>query len=1198
VNPSQSSDPLDNVLVEIELAIEGLTPAERTVAIRDYAERHPEFRDGIFAHFELGEWIRPPELLGDFAKQFRPGEWLGEFRILRFITRGGMGEVYEAREESLDRHVALKVIKKGTVHPTARSRFRREEQVLAKLHHTNIVPIYHAGEQDGTQYCAMQFVRGASLQGVISELSRTGFTSTVGKPSSSIRQVVESILKSTSTDGAKPTPDTPLETATFDPSTDTLQPGQVPEPAYFESVAALLIPVAEALQHVHEQGICHRDIKPSNLMIDTSGHCWVIDFGLAGIESTKNDLPIEDYLVDEEQLTHGLTHGILGTPVYMAPEQFDERPGPASDIWSLGVTLYELLTLRRPFAGATRKELESAVREAIPTLPRAIVPNVPRDLQAICLKAMEKGPEDRYASAQAFADDLRRWLHWHPTAARPAWATLRPLRLWAWRRKATAAAIAFALLLVGMTTASALQLAERRRAELEHKKNLDKFNNLRNRPPFIGWPNELNKLLGGMEKLQPDVRLIDYRALAFVGEDAKVVLTDKIEQIKNQRRGFSGVAFSPNGKRVVAGGRVPPNTPAVAAVAAKYWSENGTATVSTEIGNGPVAFLDDHTPLQLIEPTAKRKSLLLWNVAKNGRVLEIPVEGTIAKSAIATDAKFVAVTGKDGKGDRAWLWGIDPTNPMVLPKKIVEWNGAAESMAFSPDGRYLAIGTDRGDVTILATSDGKEAMRLPNIRVAVISLAFGRSFAVSGSDQPRLATGGISGWQLAVGTSNGFLQLHDLDSRIPARTIHGFSHYINALAFGPDGTRLAAAGHGNPVLVDVATGQIVFEFDLNKPDNGKREYFTGVAFSPDGRRIAFASVDQFGSPGVTGGLDVLAFESGRGVETYRGLTGWVAKTWLSPSGKWIAGLSHSWQLGVWDRATGHLRFRWDLPVGVLADNGDLAFDPNDESFVFAAGEHVNRYSLTTGQRTATWSGMIRQGLNDRLQVRPDGSIWLLRREFVRPSDGRNTKFILRQLLDGGQARPVYEFDPPDPNIHTYGWSRDGKFLLVFGGAEAEDQKSWLYDGQTGKPILTPNGESLVFEGAGFLTDSGRHIRFQGSEAEPERKTTRIIRTADWQDDKPEPAWGADRTVSDDEQRYALDRGGPEPETLGMRLFRTGRRDPLVTFDYGHRASTIHPHGLTADGRFLHWGRTDGSVRIADVNRCLAALAPFLPDISK
>jgi eukaryotic-like serine/threonine-protein kinase len=297
-------------------------------------------------------------------------ERLGEFRIVREIGRGGMGVVYEAVQEPLGRRVALKVLPAAVqLHGHYLDRFRREAQAAARLHHTNIVPIFGVGEASGIHFIAMQFIDGAGMD-------KARAAQRVG----------------------------------------------------FHEVARIGLQVADALAHAHAAGVLHRDIKPSNLLIDKSGAVWVTDFGLAK-------------LADGEDLTG--SGDFLGTLRYAAPERLSGAGDERSDVYSLGATLYEFLTGRPVFDAATRDQLVRQVAQDEPPRPRRIDPAIPRDLETVVLKALAKAPGQRYASAGAMADDMRRFLDGRPVAARRA----SPVeQAWRWCRRRPAVASLLALL--------------------------------------------------------------------------------------------------------------------------------------------------------------------------------------------------------------------------------------------------------------------------------------------------------------------------------------------------------------------------------------------------------------------------------------------------------------------------------------------------------------------------------------------------------------------------------------------------------------------------------------------------------------------------------------------------------------------------------------------------------------------------------
>ena len=375
-------------------------------SVDEYLARHPHLADElrpVLSAVLMMERAKPRR--EDAVVRVAPPGRIGEFRIVREIGRGGMGVVYEAEEEALGRRVALKVLAPHLVaDERLRARFRREARAVARLHHTNIVPVFGVGERDGLCYYVMQMIQGRALDRIDQEA-----------PTVPLRGPQE-----------EPTPASEAET---------------PSPERFRETARIGAQVADALAHAHSKGVLHRDIKPSNLILDEHGDVWVTDFGVAKV--------LED-------ATFTLSGDVVGTLSYMPPERFAGHSDARGDVYSLGVTLYEWLTGRPPFPDGDAKQLiHDITHSPMPPL-RRLDPAIPADLETIVLKAAERDPAHRYQTAEALADDLRRFLADRPILARRASLTERA---WRWcRRNPLLAGLhaAVILLLVAISVVSAV----------------------------------------------------------------------------------------------------------------------------------------------------------------------------------------------------------------------------------------------------------------------------------------------------------------------------------------------------------------------------------------------------------------------------------------------------------------------------------------------------------------------------------------------------------------------------------------------------------------------------------------------------------------------------------------------------------------------------------------------------------------------
>jgi len=344
-------------------------------------------------------------------------ERLGDFRILGEIGRGGMGIVFEAFQESLGRHVAVKVLPRQALLDSKQlQRFQREAQTAARLHHTNIVPLFGVGEQEGIHYIVMQLIRGVGLDAVLTQLNR------LRTSEGTVQTTAASLHTSEPTKEAIRFANLLVE-GRFGKNDESEQSERPQDQAcrfgasYWRSVAMIGMQVADALHYAHVHHTLHRDIKPANLVLDSQGIVWITDFGLAKV-------------LDQDHVSQ--TGMLAGTLRYMAPEQFTGQVDARSDVYSLGLTLYELLTLQPAFTDASRGHLIHKITQERPLGPRRLNPAIPRDLETIVLKAIAREPADRYQSAADLARDLERFLEDRPISARRASLSER---LWRWSRR-------------------------------------------------------------------------------------------------------------------------------------------------------------------------------------------------------------------------------------------------------------------------------------------------------------------------------------------------------------------------------------------------------------------------------------------------------------------------------------------------------------------------------------------------------------------------------------------------------------------------------------------------------------------------------------------------------------------------------------------------------------------------------------------
>jgi len=357
--PESERDPLEEKVAELLCEyLERLNAGEQLdeQAIRS---EHPELAEELLTELKTLEKVPSDE------ERAAPLGTLGDYTLRRQVGRGGMGVVYDAWQNSMDRRVALKVLPAGiAADRKASARFLREAQTAGQLNHQNVVGVYGLGIEANTPYYSMEYVEGETLSRIIQKIKEA------------------------------------------EPEAETVF-GKKDRPGYFEKLASAFANTADGLQHAHSKGIIHRDIKPSNLILDGEGRLRILDFGLAHFEG-------------QQSLTG--SGEILGTPQYMSPEQARARRvviDHRTDVYSLGATLYEVLTLRPPFRGKNSEATLTQIIHRDPRSPVQLNSLIPRDLETIVLKCLRKNPADRYGTAEAMAQDLRRFAQGAPVEARP-----------------------------------------------------------------------------------------------------------------------------------------------------------------------------------------------------------------------------------------------------------------------------------------------------------------------------------------------------------------------------------------------------------------------------------------------------------------------------------------------------------------------------------------------------------------------------------------------------------------------------------------------------------------------------------------------------------------------------------------------------------------------------------------------------------
>jgi WD40 repeat protein/serine/threonine protein kinase/TPR repeat protein len=963
---SSQRDPVERLAQDyLERLRKGETPD-----ISQYTQRHPELAEQIrelFPMLGMMEDVRPAD--GDVSatidghvdgKAKTKLVRLGEYRILREVGHGGMGIVYEAEQESLGRHVALKVLKTHSLlDPKQLQRFHREARAAARLHHTNIVPVHGVGQHDGMHFYIMQFIQGQGLDQILTELKRlNGLHRGNGRPSATIdgkpkntgafnqesRSVAESLLAGhfnvsagaapktreetlgrelavsdvfvegseprRSARGSSEAPTTEPDAPTGGVSSSAIHlPGQLEHSSlshsssqFFLSVARIGMQVADALAYAHGQGILHRDIKPSNLLLDTQGTVWVTDFGLAKATA------------DHDNLTH--TGDIVGTLRYMAPERFKGEADIRSDLYSLGLTLYELSALRPAFDEHDRNKLIQQVIHEEPSRLRKLNPAVPRDLETIILKAIARDPSLRYQTPQALADDLKRFVEDRPIQARRA---SPQERFWRWcRRNPLVAGLVAAMhvTLVALLVVGTWSYVRTSKALAEREKAYsDKHHALTQKTTALA-----EKEAAREEALQARDAAIGqaYRALFSETQALRLAHAEGWRYKALQKLQTLARLDSPQRDLVEL------RSEAVTCMGAFDALE-----ITRFLGHGATVWSLDFSPDGTQLATAGYDGRLqIWDIQDSRQVREIVDPRIVVSKRHESVAPLPAVRFHPDGGRfvyAIWPQGVKEValEPGQKAAAGFEFTAPARYLALDKSGRTLAISGRQGQIGIYDSHSRalkKTILTKASVFYVPVALnpagtllaATGPENAVEihdlGKETPPLLLGkhrhtirslcfSPSGELLASASEDNSVKLWDINGTQDPLTLIGHTARVNCVAFSPDGSLTASASDDQTVrLWDTRTGQI--RMALNPGSFA----LTAVAFSPDGSQLAI---------GAAGGpVCLYQLTSRQEQRLFAGHTYEVHSLGFHPRKPLLASTDGDRHLIAWDLQTGEPQHRW------------------------------------------------------------------------------------------------------------------------------------------------------------------------------------------------------------------------------------------------------------------------------------------------
>jgi WD40 repeat protein/serine/threonine protein kinase len=1089
------------ILAEIVEEVTNKFQAGEAVDIEQYVRAHPELGEqlrqllpALHVLADLGHSAASGDAVAAAPAEARATELgeLGDFRIVREVGRGGMGIVYEAEQISLGRRVALKILPfAAALDPKQLQRFKNEAQAAAHLQHTNIVPVHYVGCERGVHFYAMQYIEGQTVAALIGDLRQ------LARPEAPRAEPPAGPEPSWAGEATGPyRPRTAAHQPTTSPPHDITPPvaavsteRSTKSPGFFRTVAHLGVQAAGALEHAHQFGVIHRDIKPANLLVDAGGCIWITDFGLAHCHSQAG-------------LT--MTGDVVGTLRYMSPEQaLGQRVAvdARTDVYSLGATLYEMLTLEPAYNGRDREEVLRQIAFEEPPLPTRLNKAVPAEFETIVLKAMAKSPEERYATAQELADDLERYLKDEPLRARRPTVVQR-LKKWTRRHRPVVWTAGLGLVtvlvlsVIGLVASNVLITSEKAQTEAHlYAKSIalaerewaannfplaerlleecprrlrgwewDYVMGLRrgNPPPFRGHTGDVSSV-----SFHPDGQ-----RLVSAGNDGKIRVWE-LHTCKEifTRDGSEGpyhaaAVFSPDGRYFagLAGKRD-----------VKVWDAATGAEVCVFIGHThQVVHLAFGPDSRHIASCSYDQTIRIWDVVARD-VIRVLRGHTRSLSSVGFSPDGKVLCSADGGLVR--LWDI---NTGEVIRTLEGHTGQVKLAVFSRDGSRLASTSGPphvyrgagGEVILWDATTGGRIHTLPGHNGLVSALTFsadGRRLASAGYDQT------VRIWDLATGQE--------------ALTLRGHSDWVYGLAFSADGRLLASASADKTVRLWDATPLVAKPFQELRTLTHHRGRVTSVAYSPDGRSLASTGVDRT--------VQVCDATSGRVIRRLQGHTDAVNHVVYSADGKLLASAGLDKTVKIWDAHTGQeLNAFEEHNAGVQ----DVAFGPDQRLASVCWNLTLKVWDARTGNVFFSLE-KIHEDMVHGLTFSPDGrflataahdmtvKIWdVLSRKCIHTFKGHGGRLTSVAFSPDGQFLASAGMEGIARIVETSTWSEvqtfrghvgwvwsvtfspDGCHLASVGN----DARVHLWDAKTGKEVRALHGHTDCIECVAFSPD-GKQI---------------------------------------------------------------------------------------------------------------------------